>query len=167
MVDCERETHSWKTNLSIGPACNVQPEGRCCRRGAPGGARDVPAESVLRLSPETHLDGPRPGLMKANASGDVRGVDGRARRLLGANTAQVSHGCAYASAALRLIGQSASRGPSRGTGPPEVLRLPVPGRPGPARFRLDPPGPGRSTRLCRARDASLSSGRSCSREGNP
>lgn len=44
-------------------------------------------------------------------------------------------------AALRLIGQPASRGSPRGRthqGP----KTPVPGRPGPSRFRLDPPGSG-------------------------
>lgn len=70
-------------------------------------------------------------------------------------------------AALRLIGQPASRGSPRG----RTHRGPKTSGAGSAwtesRFRLDPPGPGKSARLCRARGAGLSSGRSRSREGNP
>lgn len=135
VVFLENATSRWST-------CSVRPGGRCCIRGAPCGARDVPPEAALRPEPGSRQRA-EARIRKAFASGEPEAL-AASRRLLGANTAQVSHGDADVAVALRPVGQPASRGPSRGTGPPEVRRLPVPGRPEPTRFRLDPPEPGKN-----------------------
>lgn len=105
---------------------------------------------------------------RLSVSGDVRGSVDESTRNRSERTLPKSLTTRARAAALRLIGQPASRGSPRGRTHrrSEDFRCRV--GLDRARFRLDPPGPGSvSARLCRARSADLSSGRSRSREGNP
>jgi hypothetical protein len=156
-----REWRSWKTSPFGGPGALVW------QRGTPRGVSIVSC-----------CDEPRAEAWSPNTSGRSRWcrrtcqrrcqrLGGRIRRNPSERTLPKSLTTRVRVAALKLIGQPASRGPPRGRTHrgSEDFRCRV--GLDRARFRLDPPGPGKSARLCRARGADLSRGRSLSREGNP
>lgn len=153
-----REWRSWKTSPFGGP-------GALCGSGDAQGRLIVSGCARLGPKPESDPVAEAAGVGASSAEmPEVRRTN--PPQPLGANTAKSLTTRARA-AALRLIGQPASRGSPRGrtrrrSG--DFRRRVGLDR---TRFRLDPPGPGKSARLCRARSAGLSNGRSHSREGNP